>query len=137
MFIFITGVVVGACCLYLISHKKNRKNAHSQHIEVLKNALLTLCLAKVYQNDFDNVSMNYEAFDGTKLPMMSGSDLVHACFTYIVDKEKMKQSPFYTKHMENKVVAIEKYLYKQLNTQQAVIDAFSRFIDCIESQKKE
>lgn len=136
MFIFITGFV-GVCCLYLISHKKPKQNVHSPNIEMLKNALLTLCLAKVCQNDFDNKSMNYEVFDGTKLPMMSGVDLQHACFTYIVDKDKMKQSPFYTKHMENKVVAIEKYLYTQFDTQQAVIDAFSRFIDCIDSKNTE
>lgn len=82
----------------------------TDRVEMLKNALLTFALARVNQEDFDNENMNYAEFDGSKLPMLSGADATNALMSYIIDKGKLRKDPFYTKIMEDKVAAIEKYL---------------------------
>jgi hypothetical protein len=84
---------------------------------------------KVKKNDIDNLQMNYSNFDGTKLPMFSGYDIINSCMTYIQDKDDLKNGLFYSKHMETKIDAIDKYLVKQFDTDSKIIDFFDKFIN--------
>lgn len=107
-------------------HQRNRCRMPRQ-VEMLKNALLTLALMRVRARDRDDMNMRYDKFDGTKLPMLSGCDLSNACFSYIVDRAELRRGPWYTRHMEYKVEAIERYLGRNLATDaqaQALFDDF-------------
>jgi hypothetical protein len=109
----------------------NGKNGgeKNKRVEALKNGLLSYALNKVKKDDFDHLNFAYQNFDGTKLPSMSGCDLVNACTSYIIDKHEFRQSRFYTPHMESKVDAIDKYLEKNFDTDTKVIDFMEAFIN--------
>lgn len=93
-------------------------------VERLKDALLSFALAKTCEKNMSK-DMFYEKYDGTKLPMISGTSLTNACFTYIVDINEVKNSPIYT---ESKLNAIYKYINKNLNTDDKVVVFFENFI---------
>ena len=109
--------------------KQNTSPVKNKQLETLKNALLTFALSRVCSSDFDDFNMNYASFDGSKLPSMSGSNMNTALSSYITSKEDLMKSPFYTKHMENKIIAIEKYLEKQFDTDDKVEKFLTKFLD--------
>lgn len=108
---------------YIIT-KKNRK-----YIDILRNGLLSYALMKVNKDDIDNLKMNYDDFDGNKLPMFSGYNTANACMSYIQDKNDFRNGLFYSKHMENKLNAIDKYLLNKFDTDAKIIDFFDKFIN--------
>jgi hypothetical protein len=99
----------------------------NKSIEKLKNALLTLLLVSVNKKDFDK-NFDYSKYDGTKLPPMSGSSLENALLTYIIDQNELKGSKFYTKTMDIKSEAINKYINKNLNTDKKILKLLSVFL---------
>lgn len=113
MWYFLIGIIMGALFVYYWKYTKQKL----QNVEILKNALLSFALSRVNQKDFDNWNMDYATFDGTKLPMMSGYDL--PC-SYIVDKGDLRKDPFYTRSMEDKNTAIDKYLAKNFDSHEKV-----------------
>lgn len=103
-------------------------NVKTYHIEQLKNALLSYALNTIKINDpnfkpFSDFRMDYENFDGTQLPMFSGCDITNACFTYI------KQCEETNLYMEDKQIAIQKYLIKNLNTSEQIVNFFNKFVE--------
>ena len=97
-------------------------------IIILKNALLTFALATTRMEDMDS-SYDYSKFDGSTLPKLSGFSLDNACFSYIVDKDEFKRDPWYTTIMMDKLVAIDRYLSKNLDTNDKVANFFMEFVD--------
>lgn len=109
----------------------NGKNGgeKNRRVEALKNGLLSYALNKVKKDDFDHLNFAYQKFDGTKLPSMSGHNMVNACISYIIDKQEFKKTLFYTPHMESKLDAIDKYLENNFDTDTKVIDFMEAFIN--------
>ena len=105
-----------------------KPNNGNMNIELLKNALLSLALKEVCRDKIDNFNMNYESYDGTKLPMFSGFSLENACFTYIQDEETSKRNPFNSIVMESKSKAIDAFLNNQLNSEKSVFEFFKSFV---------
>lgn len=102
-------------------------------VDKLKNALLSFALMEVKHADVNSgLNMNYADYTGDELPAMSGCSIENACFTYMLNKDS---SPFYTKHMEQKTKAIEKYLQHHLNTDEKVLTFFQDFYENLESEK--
>lgn len=118
--IFIGFITYSYYKKYLLNKNKNK----NKNINILQNGLLSYALMKVKKNDIDNLQMNYSNFDGTKLPMFSGYDIINSCMTYIQDKDDLKNGLFYSKHIETKIDAIDKYLVKQFDTDSKIIDFF-------------
>ena len=123
----IVGTAVFGICFYWFN--KKYQSVRNQKVELLKNALMTFALNILRSKDFDSISMKYSEFDGTKLPKMSGCDLNNALFSYIMSKEKLRNGPFYSKIMEDKITAIEKYLEYHFDTYEKVENFLSEFID--------
>lgn len=123
MWYFLIGIIMGALFVYYWNYTKKLQN-----VEILKNALLSFALSRVNQKDFDHWNMNYATFDGTKLPMMSGYDLPNALCSYIVDKADLRKGPFYTKSMEDKNTAIDKYLAKNFDSHEKVQEFLNNFV---------
>lgn len=124
------GVVCGAAVVFGLAFVAAAKEK-SRPVEKLKNALLSLALMRTKPGDRDDFSMDYAAFDGTKLPMFSGCDLANAAFTYILDIGEFRRGPFYTAHMEHKHRAVERYIERNLSTRSAVYAFFKDFVATI------
>lgn len=120
-------MVIGCITYFVLTRWKS--DAQNGPIENVKNALLAHALHKVCnENEFHSWPMaDYAKFDGTLLPSMSGSNLTQACFTYIQDKALRRKSLFHTKSMEDKAVAIEKFLARRLRTD----DLAYEFVDAM------
>jgi len=105
----------------------------NKSLEVLKNGLLSYALLKTSpEEDLKDFNMNYKSFDGNKLPMFSGYSTSNACLSYIIDKEDFKKSLFYTPIMEDKIIAIEKYLEKNFDSDKKVADFFDMFVELMD-----
>lgn len=96
-------------------------------VERLKNALLSFALSVACKNDISD-DMMYGNYDGTKLPRMAGASVANACFTYILDIAEFRRTPLYTQVMEAKILAIQKYIDANLDTEQKVLDFFEKFV---------
>jgi hypothetical protein len=117
---FVLGIII---CYYYLKNKEEKKNIY---LEYLKNALLSYALMRVCKRDVDDFNMIYNDFDGTKLPMFSGSSITNASFSYIIDKKSFREHPFYTPIMEEKIKAIDKYLDKNLNSEDDIYKFFEK-----------
>ena len=113
--------------------EKQKKKPALKNIEVLKNALLTFALAHTKKQDFDNLNMKYASMDGTKLPMLSGATTTNACFSYILDNDEFRKDPLYTPIMNHKLMAIERYLARNFDTEKKTIAFFEEFMTSCES----
>lgn len=133
----VSGALVLCICILHVSHRKNREEQKNKNVEALKNALLSYALHQVKKGDVDRFNFAYNTFDGTKLPPMSGCDTVNACTTYIIDKQEFKRSPWYTPQMESKLVAIDKYLDMQFDSDAKVVDFVEDFINMQVKNMKE
>lgn len=119
--------------LYKNSSNKQKNNS----LEALKNGLLSYALLKTSdKDDVSSFNMNYKSYDGTKLPMFSGCSTSNACLSYIVDKDQFKKSFFYTKVMEDKITAIEKYLEKNFDTDDKIKEFFDMFIEKMDNKEE-
>lgn len=112
-------------------------DVRDHRVETVKNALLTFALSRIRSSDFEDFNMNYAAYDGSKLPMMSGSDLNNALCSYIMSKDDFRKAPLYSKHMENKITAIEKYLEKHFDTDSKVRTFVAEFVRSCEKHTDE
>ena len=135
----LAGLVAGVAIGFNIFHYYQHNLKNSEPVDQLKNALLTLALISIKQKDIDNNStVNYASpdWDGDKLPSLSGCSLENICFSYLTSRGDLRNG-FYSKHMENKLVAIEKYLSKHLNTPKQVNDFFNSFYNKIQLDDQE
>jgi LytS/YehU family sensor histidine kinase len=131
-------IIVSVCSgitayyVYKIIFDKQKTSKPHEPLECLKNALLAHALVKIRYNDMNN-SMNYASFDGTKLPMLSGCSVANACFSYIISKQEFRKGPFYSQIMESKIDAIEKYLNKNLDTDEKVVSFFDDYVEKVQN----
>lgn len=132
----LTLIIIAALLIYIgILHTYRKHGGEkNKRVEVVKNGLLSYALNKVKKDDFDHLNFAYQNFDGTKLPSMSGCDIVNACTSYIIDKQEFRKNPFYTPHMESKLDAIDKYLDTHFDTDAKVIDFMEAFINIKEPE---
>ena len=98
-------------------------------LEKLKNALLTFALVDIKKEDMAGLDMNYAKYDGSKFPALSGSSLVHACYTYIFNRALFQKSPMFSAMYESKLDAIEKYLNLHLKSEDQTMDLFKKFCE--------
>lgn len=128
------ALIIGIVLYYIykkcVSVKAKKDN---ENLEALKNSLLAFALMKCRRKDFDDFNMKYGSFNGTKLPMMSGCSLSNACFSYIITKEDFRNGPWYSRGMEEKIDAIEKYLRNNFDTSKKVESFFDEFIRVIQA----
>ena len=108
-------------------------------LEKLKNALLTFALVDIKMEDMSGLNYNYPDYNGDKFPALSGSSIVHACYSYIFNRNAFRNSIMYSKQYENKLDAIEKYLNKNLTTEDQTTEFFTSFCEkhnkCIDEYK--
>jgi hypothetical protein len=109
--VLLIGCVIGYCVSRYLKFTKSQ----SSSLDRLKDALLTYSISKIRRNDFDHFNVNYQSFDGTKLPMLSGFSLANACFTYM------------HLNMFGKKEAINRYLSKNFATDEQVLAFFEEF----------
>ena len=95
----------------------------TEYINILKNALLTYALFKTRKHDFIDCDISSHEFDGDKLPMLSGYDLINALFTYMFTPE------FGSIEARSKNEAINKYLKRSFADETQVIEFVSDFVD--------
>jgi len=99
----------------------------NKSVEKLKNALLSLLLLTTLNSDIDK-QFDYSKYNGTKLPPASGVSIQNACLSYIIDKDEFKTNPYYSKQMDEKLNAINKYIKKKLNSDKKIIKLFDIFV---------
>lgn len=138
--IFFFGSCIGTFAGLYISIKicstvleEIKKATPDTPVERLKNALFSFALMEVKHADV--TQMHYADFTGEELPAMSGCSIENACFSYMGNKDSFRKSPFYTKQMEQKQEAIEKYIQHHLNTDEKVLAFFMDFYENLESEK--
>lgn len=129
----VLGVLVGLITYYLYKAVFNPKIKSRKSLEALKNSLLAHALMRTKRADFDDFNLNYASFDGTKLPMMSGCSVSNACFTYIITKDDFRKNPFYTRVMEGKIDAVDKYLECNFDTDEKVLAFFEKYIESLDT----
>lgn len=114
------------------SEDENTENKPKmKNVEKLKNALLSFALlVSMNSENRKDLDMNYTNFDGVKLPHFSGCNITNACFSYITDDTPDVSIMAY------KQEAINKYLEKNLNTEQQVIIFFDNFADTYTESSK-
>lgn len=100
-------------------------------VDRLKNALLAFALAKTCANDMSD-DPDYDKYDGTMLPRPCGFSLANACFTYILDVNEFRQDPLYCVDIESKINAIQRYIDKNLDTNEKTLAFFEHFTSDLE-----
>ena len=125
---FIYGFALGVVAIAITNTINYTFSNRNVHIESLKNALLTFALQIGAKDDIEYNNMNYDVFNGNTLPSMSGCDLLNACMSYIIDRSEFRRDPWYTKNMDQKSIAIEKYLAKKFATSNDTDAFFLKFI---------
>lgn len=123
------GVVIGLT----YEARRNYSKTH-EPVYLLKNALLAYALHKTTINADDvpssKTAHRYDDYDGSKLPPMTGYTLPNACFTYILERPRVRLiDSTYTEIMESKFVAIEKFIEKNLDTDDKVLKLFVKFCE--------
>ena len=96
-------------------------------IDELKNAMLSFALGRLRTDDIDD-KVAYSAYDGTKLPPMSGFDVQNACMTYIA------KVPSESLIADQKTRAIQRYLRRNLDSPEKVSDFFFSFVEDYEDR---
>lgn len=99
----------------------------SNPLDQLKNALLTLVLISSRKQDMEAFNFHYDGYTGDTFPALSGSSVTHACFSYIFDQAEFKKSSMYSPMMAKKMDAINKYLQKNVSTQDQALTLFTDF----------
>ncbi len=107
---------------YLFSDKKKHRR---DEYELLKNGLLTMALSIVYSNEIDRGNYNYDEYDGSMLPPLTGSDLVNAYMSYLVDSENP--------HIHAKHNAIQRFLHSNILTERNQEEFMEEFIRVLQS----
>jgi hypothetical protein len=133
-----TGCVAGSMigwCIVVFCHKRGffdkveppvPSSDSSNPLDKLKNALLTLVLISSRKQDME-CNFDYDGYTGDTFPALSGSSVPHACFSYIFNQAEFKQSPMYSAMMAKKMDAINKYLQKNVSTQDQALELFIDF----------
>ena len=131
-----TGCVAGSMigwCVVVFCHKRgffdkvSSSVPSSDPLDKLKNALLTLVLISSRKQDMEGLNFDYDGYTGDTFPPLSGSSVPHACFSYIFNQAEFKHSPMYSAVYSKKMDAINKYLQKNVATQDQALTLFTDF----------
>ena len=123
---FIIGnIAISFATITYAHHIFENKKRQKDELEVLKNGLLTMALSMVYSDHIDRDNFNYEEYDGSRLPSLSGCDPVNACMSYIVD------SP--NPHIHAKYNAIQRFLHLNLHSENDQETFLQEFMNIIQS----
>jgi hypothetical protein len=130
----VLGFIMGVSFFYMLNQYFFVNDV--TQVDHLKNALLSMALITVKKDDINNdFNIEYKSYDGTKLPPISGCSINNAYLTYIM------KNPFdwilYTRQMDDKQMAIQKYLDKNLNTREQMVEFFDSFVNKIFTKKSE
>jgi hypothetical protein len=103
--------------------------SEAPHVKALKNALLTLAMLTVHRDCIcDKPTAGYAAMDGATLPNAAGCHLANACFTYMPDRGGLRADPWYTRVMEDKLDAIERFIARHIDTTEKAEELFEIFV---------
>ena len=135
MFGLATGCVAGSMigwCIVVFCHKRGCFDSKppptlDTPLDKLKNALLTLVLISSRKQDMEGLNFDYDGYTGDTFPALSGSSVPHACFSYIFNQAEFKRSPMFSAMYSKKMDAINKYLQKNLATQDQALTLFTDF----------
>ena len=136
MFGLATGCVAGSMIGWCVAIYLQRQGffdkveppvSSSDSLDKLKNALLTLVLISSRKQDMEGLNFDYDGYTGDTFPSLSGSSVPHACFSYIFNQAEFKHSPMYSAVYSKKMDAINKYLQKNLATQDQALTLFIDF----------
>jgi hypothetical protein len=107
---FVVGnIAITFATITYVKHLIDNKKRRTDEYELLKNGLLTMALSMVYSNEIDQGNYNYDEYDGSMLPPLSGSDLVNAYMSYIVDSKNP--------HIHAKYNSIQRFLHSNILTE--------------------
>jgi hypothetical protein len=123
------GTIIGFVSGFLITcymHFYIKDENGDKPIERLKNALLTFAIISVNKDDMAGLDFDYNSYNGSKYPALSGSSIENACFSYIFNVKKLKTSGWYSPNYASKMNAIQKYLDKNLSTDDQVFSFFRK-----------
>lgn len=100
-------------------------------VEILKNGLLAYLMLLEYPDSIFN-SMDYKSpqFNGSKLPPYSGIDIANACLSYFSDG-----GPWKTNHSIAKLNAINRFVEKNIDTNEKANKLMRAFIKRVENKK--
>lgn len=90
-------------------------------IEKLKNALFSFALLRVCESDIE-YNEDIKIYNGDKIPQFHGNNINDMCFSYLNDTGVL--------------IAINKYIDRNLNTEAKIFDFFNMFIDEIDYDTK-
>jgi hypothetical protein len=116
--------------IYQLFSCRRKQIQNPKPIDKLKNALLTHALTVICATKFvKNNNINYEDYDGTILPTLSGSNFNVACLSYITDPNDNSTNKMYSRQMENKKNAINKFLDQNLDSDIKIIKFFNEYLE--------
>jgi hypothetical protein len=126
--IFIIIFIIISICVGVFCQSFINLFAKPKPQDLLKNALLSYALMKCGKVD-RLPSFNYKKFDGSVLPAFSGCSTSNACFSYIQSFYHCFFDKLSSSVMRDKKEAIDKYIDKNLDTNEKVIDFFEQFTE--------
>jgi hypothetical protein len=123
-FIIINIVLSFSTFMYVLSIFENKK-ATKDDYEQLKNALLSMALTIVFSDSIEPGKYNYDEYDGSALPPLSGADLVNAYMSYMTDSANP--------HIHSKYNAIQRFLHSNIISEQDQETFLANFIEILNS----
>jgi hypothetical protein len=101
-------------------------------VDTLKDGLLSMALLRLRADDVNRSDRRYSNYDGTELPPFSGmGGIVHLCMSYILDVEEFRRGPWYSKFMEDHIMAIDAYLMAHFDTDERVVGFLQEMADTL------
>ncbi len=106
--VFIVGniVISFAVFTYVLHLFDIKKTEEKGSLEMLKNALLSMAMTIVYSDNIDRNNYNYDGYDGSCLPPLSGADIVNGYMSYMIDSDNP--------HIHAKFNAIQRFIHSNL-----------------------
>ena len=132
--VFILGNIFLSFSVFTyIAHLLHDKKKAPEEYKLLKNALFSMALTIVYADNIERDNYNYDTYDGSTLPPLSGCDIINAYASYMTDSENP--------HIHAKYNAIQRFIHSNLTTeseQEAFLQEFiMKLNDIIENGPEE
>jgi hypothetical protein len=119
--IFVLGNIFLSFSVFTyIAHLLHNKETPAQQYDLLKNALFSMALTTVYSENIEHNNHDYNTYDGSTLPPMSGCDIVNAFASYMTDSENP--------HIHAKFNAIQRFIHSNLSTEAQQENFLQEFI---------
>jgi hypothetical protein len=130
---FVCGAFVGfGMCLCLVRVARwcarGARARAAACVDAARDALLAYALVRIRSEYIDDFNVQYATFDGSRLPMFTGSTLSKACMSYLSDS-----CPTQRKFGVHKTRAARRFLHTHLGTMRQAHGFVEEFIDAMES----